>query len=322
MNKILVTGGCGFIGSNFVRYMLQEHPDYQIRVLDKLTYAGNKENLKEVLDKAELIQGDICNIDDVNKAVKDCDAIINFAAETHVDRSIISSEQFVLTEVLGVSRLLDAVKQTGIERFIQISTDEVYGSIETGSFIETDSLNPRNPYAACKAGAELLIKGYYETFNLPVMITRTTNNYGPFQHPEKLIPKIIINALSNNDIPIYGDGRQVRDWIFVLDNCVAIDTVLYKGKIGEIYNIRGNNERTNLEVVKTILQNIGKPESLIKFVQDRLGHDKRYSLDDTKIRTKLDWKPKMSFEEGIKKTIQWYVENKSWWGRIKSPQEF
>jgi len=318
MKKILVTGGCGFIGSNFVYYMLQEHPEYHIKVLDKLTYAGNKSNLKGIFDKIEFIQGDICRIDDVNKAIRDCDIIVNFAAETHVDRSIISSEQFVLTEVLGASRLLDAAKQTGIEKFVQISTDEVYGSIETGSFKETDALNPRNPYAACKAGAELLIKGYYDTFDLPVMITRTTNNYGPFQHPEKLIPKIIMNALSNNDIPLYGDGKQVRDWIFVLDNCAAIDAVLHKGKIGDIYNVRGNNERTNLEVARTILQNLGKPESLIKFVQDRLGHDKRYSLDDTKIRTELNWKPKMSFEEGIKKTIQWYVENESWWHKITS----
>jgi len=316
INKILITGGCGFIGSNFIHYMLHGHPEYQIRVLDKLTYAGNKENLKGVLDKIEFIQGDICRMDDVNKAIQDCDAIINFAAETHVDRSIISAEQFVLTEVLGVSRLLDAAKQTGIERFVQISTDEVYGSIEIGSFKETDSLNPRNPYAACKAGAELLIKGYYETFNLPVLITRTTNNYGPFQHPEKLMPKIIMNALSNNDIPLYGDGKQVRDWVFVLDNCAAIDAVLHKGKIGDIYNIRGDNEKTNLEVAKTILQNMGKSESLIKFVQDRLGHDKRYSLNDAKIRTELNWKPKVSFEEGIKKTIQWYVENVSWWRKI------
>lgn len=316
MEKLLVTGGCGFIGSNFVHYMLQEHPEYHIKVLDKLTYAGNKSNLKGIFDKIEFIQGDICIMDDVNKAIQGCDAIINFAAETHVDRSIISSEQFVLTEVLGVSRLLDAAKQAGIEKFVQISTDEVYGSTETGSFKETDPLNPRNPYAACKAGAELLIKGYYETFNLPAMITRTTNNYGPFQHPEKLIPKIIMNALSNNDIPLYGDGKQVRDWIFVLDNCAAIDAVLHKGKTGETYNVRGNNERTNLEVAKTILQNLGKPESLIKFVQDRLGHDKRYSLDDTKIRTKLNWKPRITFDEGIQKTIRWYVENKSWWSRI------
>lgn len=313
MNKILVTGGCGFIGSNFIHHIVQKYPNYKIRVLDKLTYAGNKENLKGVLDRIEFFQGDICNITDVEKAIKNCDGIINFAAETHVDRSIINSEQFVLTEVLGVSRLLDAAKKFGIERFVQISTDEVYGSIENGSFKELDSLNPRNPYAACKAGAELLIKAYYDTFNLPVLITRTTNNYGPFQHPEKLIPKIVINALMNKDVPLYGDGKQVRDWIFVLDNCEAIDIVLHKGNIGNIYNVRGNNEKTNLEVARTILQKLEKPESLIKFVEDRLGHDRRYSLDDTKIKTELLWRPKVSFEEGIEKTIQWYKKNKSWW---------
>lgn len=313
MNRLLITGGCGFIGSNFVYYITQRHPEYEIVVLDKLTYAGNKENLKEILDKVTFIQGDICNQTDVEKAVNGCDAILNFAAETHVDRSIISSEQFVLTEILGVSRLLDAAKKFNIEKFVQISTDEVYGSIESGSFKESDSLNPRNPYAACKAGAELLAKGYYETFNLPILITRTTNNYGPYQYPEKLIPKIIISAILGHEIPLYGDGKQVRDWIFVIDNCEAVDIVLHKGKIGEIYNIRGNNEKTNLEVVKTIIQKLGKSEDLIKFVQDRLGHDRRYSLDDTKIKNSLGWKAETNFEEGINKTINWYIQNKSWW---------
>lgn len=316
MNKILVTGGCGFIGSNFIHHMVQKYPNYKIRVLDKLTYAGNKENLKGVLDRIEFLQGDICNLNDVEKSVKDCDAIINFAAETHVDRSLVNSEQFVLTEILGVSRLLDAAKKFGIERFVQISTDEVYGSIETGSFKETDPLSPRNPYASCKAGAELLIKGYYETFNIHTLITRTTNNYGPFQHCEKFIPKIIINALLDKEIPLYGDGEQVRDWIFVLDNCEAIDVALHKGRIGEVYNIRGNNEKTNLEVAKKILQKLGKPETLLKFATDRLGHDRRYSLDDSKIRNELSWKPKVSFEEGIEKTIQWYKKNESWWSRL------
>lgn len=312
-NKLLITGGAGFIGTNFVHYIIQKYPDYEIRVLDKLTYAGNKENLKAVLDKIEFIHGDICNPEDVNKAVKDCDVIINFAAETHVDRSIISSEQFVLTEVLGVSRLLEATKNFDVKRLVQISTDEVYGSIESGSFKEIDPLNPRNPYAACKAGAELLIKSYYDTFNLPTLMTRTTNNYGPFQHIEKLIPKMISNALLEREIPLYGDGKQVRDWIFVLDNCEAIDMVLHKGKTGEVYNICARNEKTNLEVAKIILQKLNKSEDLIKFVADRLGHDRRYSLNDERIRNEIGWKPKSNFEEGISKTIDWYIGNKDWW---------
>lgn len=313
MKRILITGGCGFIGSNFVHYITKNHPDYEIIILDKLTYAGRKENLNHVLNKIEFIQGDICDKDDVEKAVDGCDSIINFAAETHVDRSIMSSEQFVLTEVLGVSRLLDAAKRFNVEKLVQISTDEVYGSIETGSFKESDALDPRNPYAACKAGAELLVKSYYDTFNLPVIITRTTNNYGPYQHPEKLMPKIIINAILDKHIPLFGDGKQVRDWIFVLDNCEAIDMVLHKGEAGEVYNIRGNNEKTNLEVAKTILKKLEKSESLIKFVQDRLGHDRRYSLDDSKIQNELGWVPRTSFEDGINKTVEWYVQNESWW---------
>ncbi|MEK6910078.1 MAG: dTDP-glucose 4,6-dehydratase [Candidatus Aenigmatarchaeota archaeon] len=313
MKRILITGGCGFIGSNFVRYTAKKYPDYEIVVLDKLTYAGRKENLRDVLNRVEFVQGDICNQGDVEKAMNGCDIIINFAAETHVDRSIISSEPFILTEVLGVSRLLDAAKKFNVEKLVQISTDEVYGSIETGSFKETDALDPRNPYAACKAGAELLVKSYYDTFNLPVIITRTTNNYGPYQHPEKLIPKIIINAILDKYIPLFGDGKQVRDWIFVLDNCEAIDMVLHKGKAGEVYNIRGNNERTNLEVAKTILKKLEKSENLIKFVQDRLGHDRRYSLDDSKIQKEIGWTARTSFEDGVNKTVEWYVQNESWW---------
>jgi len=313
VKRILITGGCGFIGSNFAHHIIEKYPDYEIVILDKLTYAGRKENIGDILNKIEFVQGDICNQDDVEKAVRGCDIIVNFAAETHVDRSIINSEQFVLTEILGVGRLLDAAKKFNIEKLVQISTDEVYGSIENGSFKETDALNPRNPYAACKAGAELLVKSYYDTFDLPVIITRTTNNYGPYQHPEKLIPKIIINTLLNKDVPLFGDGKQVRDWIFVLDNCEAIDFVIHKGKIGEIYNIRGNNERTNLEVAKAILKKLGKSESLIKFVQDRLGHDRRYSLDDSKIQKELGWKARTSFENGIAKTVEWYVQNESWW---------
>ncbi len=311
--RILITGGCGFIGSNFTKYIVEKYPHYEVIVLDKLTYAGKKENINEVLDKIQFINGDICNKADVENAVKDIDFIVNFAAESHVDRSIIDSEPFILTEILGVGKILEAVKKFNVEKFVQISTDEVYGSINNGSFKENDPYKPRNPYAACKAAQELLAQSYFETFNLPILITRTTNNYGPLQNPEKFIPKIIINALRNQPIPIYGNGAQVRDWIYVLDNCIAVDKVLHKGKLGEAYNIRGGNEKTNLELAKFILQVMNKPESLISFIADRLGHDQRYSLDDTKIKNELGWKPETSFEDGIKKTVQWYMENESWW---------
>ncbi|MBI2542908.1 MAG: dTDP-glucose 4,6-dehydratase [Candidatus Aenigmarchaeota archaeon] len=311
--RILITGGCGFIGTNFVYYIRQKYPDYKIVVLDKLTYAGKKENLDMLKDQIEFVHGDICDKTSVEKATKDCDFVVNFAAETHVDRSIDDSEPFVLTEVLGVGRLLEATKKFNVKKFVQISTDEVYGSIEKGSFKETDILNPRNPYAACKAGAELLAKSYFETFNTPVVITRTTNNYGPFQNQEKFLPKAIISALNGKPIPIYGNGEQVRDWIYVLDNCDAIDMVLHKGKPGDIYNIKGGNEKTNLDLAKHVLNALGRPESLISFTNDRLGHDKRYSLDDTKIRNELGWSSKVAFEDGIKRTIQWYKENESWW---------
>lgn len=311
--RILITGGCGFIGSNFTKYIVGKYPQYDVVVLDKLTYAGKKENIKEVLDKIEFINGDICNRSDVENVMKDIDFVVNFAAESHVDRSIIDSESFILTEILGVGKLLEAVKKFNVERFVQISTDEVYGSITNGSFKESDPYRPRNPYAACKAAQELLAQSYFETFNLPILITRTTNNYGPLQNPEKFIPKIIINALKNQPIPIYGNGAQVRDWIYVLDNCIAVDMVLHKGKFGEAYNIKGGNEKTNLELAKFILQVLNKPESLISFIADRLGHDQRYSLDDTKIRNELDWRPETSFEDGMEKTVQWYMENESWW---------
>ncbi len=311
--RVLITGGCGFIGSNFSNYMVKKHPDYDIIILDKLTYAGRKENIQNILNQVEFVNGDICNKTDVEQVVKDADFIINFAAESHVDRSITDLEPFILTEVLGAGRLLEAVKKFNVERFVQISTDEVYGSIENGSFKETDSYNPRNPYAACKAAQELLARSYFETFKSPILITRTTNNYGPFQNTEKFLPRIIINALKNKPIPIYGSGKQVRDWIFVLDNCEAVDLVLHRGKIGEAYNIKGGNEKTNLELARFILKIMDKPESLISFIPDRLGHDQRYSLNDTKIRTELEWQPNTSFEEGANKTIKWYLENEHWW---------
>jgi dTDP-glucose 4,6-dehydratase len=313
--RILVTGGAGFIGSNFVRYMLKEHPDYEITVLDKLTYAGRKENLQDVWAKITFLKGDITEKRDVEKAAENSNCIVNFAAETHVDRSILEAGTFVLTDVLGVYNLLETMRELEIARFVQISTDEVYGYILKGSFKETDKLNPRNPYSASKAGAELLCRAYFETYGLQVIITRSSNNYGPYQHPEKLIPKTIIHALLNEPIPVYGTGENVRDWLYVEDNCEAVDIVLHKGNSGEIYNIAANQELKNIQTVKTVLKLLNKPESLIKFVKDRPGHDLRYSLRTEKM-LKLDWKPKTTFKEGIKKTVEWYRQNVEWWKPI------
>ena len=313
--KILVTGGAGFIGSNFVRYILNMHPAYEVVVLDKLTYAGRKENLEDVWDRISFIKGDITIREDVTKAAVDCDLIVNFAAETHVDRSILQAGTFVLTDVLGVYNLLETVKGSKVARFIQISTDEVYGHILKGSFRETDRLNPRNPYSASKAGGELLCRAYFETHRLPVIITRSSNNYGPNQHPEKLIPKTIINSLLDEPIPVYGTGKNVRDWLYIEDNCAAIDMIMHRGQPGEIYNIGARQELENIQVIKTILRLTRKPETLIKFVEDRLGHDLRYSLDAEKIR-KLGWRPETKFEEGIERTVQWYRDNPEWWRPI------
>ena len=313
--KILITGGAGFIGSNFVRYMLERHPNYEIVVLDKLTYAGRLENLEDIIDRIDFIKGDICKKEDVEKAVKDCSVILNFAAETHVDRSIISAGIFIKTDVVGTHTLLETTRKHEVERFIQISTDEVYGSIENGSFREDDPLDPSSPYSASKAGADLLVKAYYKTYSLPVIITRSSNNFGPYQYPEKLIPVLILNALQDKFLPIYGDGKNVRDWIYVLDNCEATDTVFHKGKTGEIYNIAGGNEKQNIEIANLILEILNKPKSLIKFVKDRPGHDKRYSLNTEKIR-KLGWKPRHKFEDALKKTVEWYRGNKEWWSTL------
>lgn len=318
--KVLITGGAGFIGSNFVRYMLSNHLDYEIVVLDALTYAGRKENLKDVWEEIIFIKGDITKKEDVEKAIKDCDFVVNFAAETHVDRSIMQAGSFILTNVFGTYNLLEACREFNVKKIQHISTDEVYGHISKGSFKEDDKLSPRNPYAVSKASADLLCRAYFETYGLPIVITRSTNNYGYFQHPEKLIPKTIIYALLNKKIPVYGKGENVRDWIFVEDNCEAIDLVLHKGKEGEIYNIAGKQELKNIDVVKTILQLMNKPESLIEFVKDRPGHDSRYSLDISKIE-KLGWKPKTKFKDGIVKTIEWYKANEWWWKSIVRKQE-
>ena len=309
--KILITGGAGFIGCIFVHYMVEKYPDDEIVVLDKLTYAGRLENLQDVTDEITFIKGDICDREDVEK-VKECDIIFNFAAETHVDRSIIEAGVFVKTDVLGTYNLLEYARKHEVEKYIQISTDEVYGSIEEGSFKERDILDPSSPYSASKAGADLLVKAYHKTYGLPVLITRSSNNYGPYQYPEKLIPVLILNALHDKPLLIYGDGKNVRDWIYVLDNCEAIEFVFRKGKTGEIYNIGAGNEKSNIEIAKLILRELNKPESLIEFVRDRPGHDFRYSLDISKIQ-KLGWSPSTPFIRGLRETISWYITHKEWW---------
>jgi dTDP-glucose 4,6-dehydratase len=306
--KILITGGAGFIGTNFVHY-IHENYDYDIVVLDKLTYAGNKDNLKDILPDIQFIRGDIGNEEDVKVAMKDCDLVVNFAAETHVDRSITDPSIFVKTDVLGTYNLLEHVRKYDVEKYLQISTDEVYGSIEDGSFTEESNIDPSSPYSASKAGGDVLVSAYHKTYDLPVMITRSSNNYGPYQYPEKLIPLFILNAMQDKPLQVYGTGENVRDWIYVMDNCSGIDSVLNKGKFGEVYNIGGGNEKTNIEITRMILDLLGKPESLITYVEDRLGHDLRYSLDSTKTR-KLGWKPEWSFEDGLKQTVEWYKDNR------------
>ena len=310
--RMLITGGAGFIGSNFVHYIAKTYPEREIAVLDKLTYAGNKENLQDIWSKVKFVKGDITERKDVEKVAEDCDCVVNFAAETHVDRSIVEAGTFVLTDVLGTYNLLEAARKFEIPRFEQISTDEVYGHIHAGSFREEDKLNPRNPYSASKAGAELLCRSYFETYGLPIVITRSSNNYGPYQHPEKLIPKTIIYATLNKRIPVYGTGENVRDWIYVEDNCAAIDLVLEKGEAGQAYNIAAQQELKNIDVVKMILKLSGRSEGLMEFVKDRPGHDVRYSLSIDKM-LRLGWKPKTKFEEGIRKTLKWYQNNAAWW---------
>lgn len=320
--KLLVTGGAGFIGSNFILYMLQQHPDYEIINVDALTYAGNLENLKSIEQnpKHTFVKADITDAKTIEQLMQqDIDVVVNFAAESHVDRSILEPEVFIKTNVLGTQVLLDATKKYNVSKFVQVSTDEVYGSLgTTGLFTEETPLAPNSPYSASKAGGDLLVRAYHETFGLPVNITRCSNNYGPYQFPEKLIPLMISHALSDKPLPIYGDGLNVRDWLYVEDHCSAIDLVIHQGRNGEVYNIGGNNERTNIHIVETILAELGKPKSLITYVQDRPGHDRRYGIDPTKTMQELGWKPKHSFETGIKETIHWYLKNKDWWTRIQS----
>lgn len=331
MKTILVTGGAGFIGSNFVKMMLKKHPDYQILNIDTLTYAGNLENLKDISDMRnyKFLKADIRDRNKIEEIFNafDITAVVNFAAESHVDRSIEEPEVFLTTNILGTQVLLDIAKKfwklnpsdkyskdykQGV-KFLQVSTDEVYGALgETGMFVETMPLMPNSPYSASKASADMIVRAYHETFGMPVNITRCSNNYGPYQFPEKLIPLIISNCIDGKDLPVYGDGMQIRDWLHVSDHCAAIDVVLHNGKIGEVYNIGGNNEKANIEIVKLIISTLEKSDDLIKYVKDRPGHDRRYAIDNTKITNELGWKPAYTFENGMEETIRWYLENPSW----------
>lgn len=336
MKNILITGGAGFIGTNFVKHMLSTY-DYNIVNLDALTYAGNLENLRDIEnnEKYTFIKGDIADVQLVDEIFMkyEIDTVVNFAAESHVDRSIENPEIFLMTNVRGTQVLLDAAKKhwkvnphdkycrkfkEGV-KYLQVSTDEVYGTLgKTGMFTETTPLAPNSPYSASKTSADLFVRAYHETFGMPINITRCSNNYGPYQFPEKLIPLMINNCLKGQQLPVYGDGMQIRDWLHVKDHCTGIDTVLHKGKIGEVYNIGGNNEKANIEIVKLIIENLGKTEDMIKYVQDRPGHDRRYAIDNTKITTELGWTPSYTFEQGIKETIEWYLANPDWMERIVS----
>ena len=318
--KLVVTGGAGFIGSCFIRHILSKYPDYSVINLDALTYAGNIQNLDDVKGNPNysFVHGNICDKKLVSKLFEDADAVVNFAAESHVDRSISGPEIFVQTNVQGTLNLLQAAKEFKLKRYLQVSTDEVYGSLQKdGYFYETTPLAPNSPYSASKAGADLLVRAYFETYKLPVVITRCSNNYGPYQYPEKLIPFFISQLLKGKKVPVYGDGLNVRDWLYVYDHCKAIDLVLHKGREGEVYNIGGHNEKTNLEITRIILSAMGKDESSISFVEDRLGHDRRYAIDNTKIHTQLGWSPSLTFEEGIKLTIDWYLNNQNWIKQIE-----
>jgi dTDP-glucose 4,6-dehydratase len=321
--KIFVTGGAGFIGSNFIRHMLVAHPDYKIVNFDKLTYAGNLENLADVAANPNyaFVRGDICDRALVQEAMRGADVVVNLAAESHVDRSIEGATEFIRTNAMGTQVLLDSAREAGVGRFVQISTDEVMGSCPEGDyFTESSPLRPSSPYAASKAAAEHLVRAAHITFGLDVVIIRPSNNYGPYQFPEKLIPLMIANAMEDRELPVYGDGLQVRDWLYVEDCCSAIDALLHGGRSGEVYLVGARSERTNLQVVRAILDLLGKPASLIRFVTDRPGHDRRYATDPTKIETELGWSPKETFESGLEKTVRWYVANPQWVQKARSGQ--
>ncbi len=324
--KILVTGGAGFIGGNFVHYMLKKYPNYEIVCLDKLTYAGNLSTLEGVMDNKNFTfcKGDIADSEFVDKlfAEHKFDIVVNFAAESHVDRSIENPQIFLITNIIGTQVLMDACRKYGNIRYHQVSTDEVYGDLPLDRpdlfFKEDTPIHTSSPYSSSKAGADLLVLAYYRTFGLPVTVSRCSNNYGPYHFPEKLIPLMISRALANESLPVYGNGLNVRDWLYVEDHCRAIDLIIHKGKIGEVYNVGGHNEKSNIDIVKTILKLLGKSEDLITFVEDRKGHDMRYAIDPTKIHNDLGWLPETKFEDGIKKTIDWYLKNKKWWKDIIS----
>ncbi len=318
MKRILVTGGAGFIGSAFVRYQLRRDPDMHIVNYDKLTYAGNLDNLLDVDESRHtFVRGDIADFEAIHAAMKGCDAVVNFAAETHVDRSIQGASEFIDTDVRGVYNIVEAAKQLGTKRVLHVSTDEVYGSIATGSFKESDRLNPRNPYSASKAGGEQMGMAYFHTFGVPVIITRGSNTYGPYQYPEKVLPLFVTNAIDDEPLPLYGDGKNVRDWLYVDDHCSGIDTALRRGIPGEVYNVAGGNERENIVLTRKILELTGKGDDLIKPVQDRPGHDRRYSIDASKLRG-LGWKPETSWDDGMARTVRWYQDHEWWWRKIKT----
>ncbi len=323
MRNLLITGGAGFIGSNYVRYVLQNHPDLHVVVFDKLTYAGNLDNLRDVAEKFQsrynFVRGDICDAEAVNAAMREyrIDTIVNFAAESHVDRSLLTPDAFVKTDVNGAYVLLEAAKNFQIERYHQVSTDEVYGDVPLGSSRETDSLQPRSPYSASKASADLMVNAYHVSFGVPTTITRGSNTYGPYQYPEKLLPLFITNALDDQWLPLYGDGRQVRDWLYVMDHCTGIDLVLHRGQIGAVYNVGGENEQYNIDVIRWLLRIMNKPEALLRRVADRPGHDQRYSLDVSKLHA-LGWEQSATFEQELAATVKWYADNEWWWRKIKS----
>jgi dTDP-glucose 4,6-dehydratase len=325
MRNLLVTGGAGFIGSNFARHMLRSHPDYRIVVYDKLTYAGNPDNLKDLAadqatkERYACVLGDICDAALVQQTIRQhaIDAIVNFAAETHVDRSILEPDAFIKTDVYGTYVLLEAARQLKLERYHQVGTDEVYGAVLQGSSVETDPLAPRSPYSASKAGGDLLVNSYFVTYGVPTTVTRGSNNIGPYQYPEKVVPLFVTNAIDNQPLPLYGDGRQQRDYQFVLDHCEAIDLVLHRGVPGEIYNVGSGVETYNIDMAKLILRLLGKPDSLIRYVTDRPGHDRRYSLDCRKLQS-LGWRSRHTFSQAMEDTVRWYVDNEWWWRKIKS----
>ena len=323
---IIVTGGAGFIGSNFVFHMLEKYPEYRIICLDKLTYAGNLSTLKSVMDKSNFrfVKADICDQQAVDQLFEEehPDIIVNFAAESHVDRSIENPDVFLQTNIMGTAALMNACRKYGIKRYHQVSTDEVYGDLPLDRpdllFTEETPIHTSSPYSSSKAGADLLVMAYYRTYELPCTVSRCSNNYGPYHFPEKLIPLMIVNALNDKPLPVYGEGKNVRDWLYVEDHCKAIDLIIHKGRVGEVYNIGGHNEMANIDIVKLICRELGKPESLITYVADRKGHDMRYAIDPTKIYNELGWLPETKFADGIRKTIRWYLENRGWWGKIIS----